>query len=292
MPSKKKRTNKKKNGSEKKKDTRTATSALVGIESKEKFSLRILEYKTRKYGMIISPKPSIIAMKVASEAGRKMKKATLGTQPATDERNNKYTEFLRYCGKRVEDILEYDVTTSMVDVRLLLDQDYNDSDSTKKSSLLVIKVPSLALIEELSSFPNQNETTEETLNRLLQYEFTSQSVDIPEVIVAWRSGGPSCKVYGESHDANTNIVNDMMSMKVGAMKTELKSYGICSDLNPKSTVRIEIHEENNTTTKYVLDKNDKDAKSTMPVQIVPDYNRERSNPTNDGPSRSADHTHS
>ena len=213
MPSKKRGNNKKKNGGGKKKENHMAIS-VGGVESKENFALRISEYKIRNHGVIISPKPSIVAMKVAAEAGRKMKIVASGTTPATDaSNNNKYTEFLCHCGKRVEDILEYDIKTNMVDARLLIDEGGNNSNSA-----VMIKVPSQALIEELTSFPNQNETTRETIDRLLQYEFTSQSVDITEPLPEWRSSGPSCKIYKVS-DAPIAI-KDVMSMKVGAMKSE------------------------------------------------------------------------
>lgn len=175
MPSKKKGNSKKKSTGEQKKGNCTATS-VIGIESKERFILRISEYKNRNHGMIISPKPSIVAMQVASEAGRKMKKAASSASGTTTKSTttNKCTEFLRHCGKRVEEIAEYDIKTNMVNVRLLLKGDHNDSNATTESSSLMVKVPSQALIEELSSFPYQNETTKETLNRLLQYKFTSQ----------------------------------------------------------------------------------------------------------------------
>jgi hypothetical protein len=199
-PSKKKKEKKKNsgsnsnNGSSNRTGTTTTTAAAAtattansvaytnGIEvSKELFELRVLEYKSRNHGIIISSKLSIVAMKVASEATKNMKAAVMVAATATTD----YAEFLRHCGKRVEDILEYDTSTNTVEVRVLVevldnDNDDNDNDESKattKSKSLLLKVPSPALIEELSSFPDHNETTKETIDRLISYEFSSESVD-------------------------------------------------------------------------------------------------------------------
>ena len=204
MLSEKKRN--KKNGSKKRKDncsttnsaTFEATSLVAIVKSEEEFKSCILKYITWNHGVIISPWPSMVIIRVALKTGRKLKAKSKDTSAVDDEN---YTAFLCHFGNRAEEILHYDTTTNVVDVCLVLNEDCND--------LLVVKVPSQALVKELSSFPNQNETTEETIIRLLWYEFTFKSV---HRYMVWRSGDPSCTIYRKIKDVVT--VEDITSMNV------------------------------------------------------------------------------
>ena len=65
--------------------------------------------------------------------------------------NNIYTKFMNHCGKLAVDILEYDDETKTVDIRVLLRKFDNDDDESK--GMVLLKVLSIALVEELSSFP-------------------------------------------------------------------------------------------------------------------------------------------
>jgi hypothetical protein len=58
---------------------------------------------------------------------------------------------MHHCGKLVVDILGYDDKTKTVDVKVLLRKYVNDDDESK--GMVLLKVLSIALVEELSSFP-------------------------------------------------------------------------------------------------------------------------------------------
>ena len=65
--------------------------------------------------------------------------------------NNVYTKIMHHCGKLVVDILVYDDKTKIVDVMVFLRKYDNDDDESK--GVVLLKVLSIALVEELSSFP-------------------------------------------------------------------------------------------------------------------------------------------
>ena len=58
---------------------------------------------------------------------------------------------MNHCGKLAVDILEYDDETKTVDIRVLLRKFDNDDDESK--GMVLLKVLSIAIFEELSSFP-------------------------------------------------------------------------------------------------------------------------------------------
>ena len=71
---------------------------------------------------------------------------------ANDKNTNSiYTKFMHHCGKLAVYILEYDDETKTVDIRVLLRKFDNDDDEPK--GMVLLKVLSIALEEELSSFP-------------------------------------------------------------------------------------------------------------------------------------------
>jgi hypothetical protein len=75
--------------------------------------------------------------------------------------------------------------------------------------MVLLKVPSIALVEELPSFPRA-ETEKETIDRILGYEYKSKSVTKMQ---DWIIGGNKCECCRR---------NDVSSMNVGAVKKELE----------------------------------------------------------------------
>jgi hypothetical protein len=60
-----------KNNNRKKKGKAKGKDPLNAIKSREEFESRIMEYASRGHSVIIALKPSLVAMKIASEAGKR-----------------------------------------------------------------------------------------------------------------------------------------------------------------------------------------------------------------------------